>query len=219
MASPPPAVRPFKPNDDGRILSGLRYYPGYVSPEGQASLMREISAVVAAAPLYRPQMPRTGKPFSVRMTNCGSLGWVSDQRGYRYQAHHPKSGRPWPSIPRSLIAIWDELAAFRAPPEACLVNHYEAGARLGSHIDSDEAETSAPVLSISLGDDAVFHVGGRARTDPKARFTLQSGDVVVLGGDARLAYHGLDRIVAGTSDVVPWGGRINLTLRRVTLAG
>jgi DNA oxidative demethylase len=220
MPQQTPPSRSGKPNGSGRILTGFRHFPRFLTDRAQSSLMGEIAAAVAAAPLYRPAMPRTGKPFSVHMTNCGCLGWVSDKRGgYRYQATHPETGLPWPPIPLALLELWGALAGFAAPPEACLVNHYEPGARLGSHVDGDEIETSAPVLSVSLGDDAVFHTGGLARSDPKTRLTLRSGDVVLLGGDARLAYHGLDRILPGTSDVVPWGGRINLTLRRVTLAG
>jgi alkylated DNA repair protein (DNA oxidative demethylase) len=210
--------KPTKPNDSARILAGFFHLPGYLDSAAQADLVDAIEAVVAAAPLFRPTMPRTGKPFSVRMTNCGPLGWVSDrERGYRYQATHPETQRPWPPMPPALSRLWRELAACPAPPEACLVNHYAPGTRLGSHVDADEEEKSAPVLSISLGADAIFHIGGLHRADPKTRIRLRSGDVVVLGGEARLAHHGLDRIIPGTSDLVPDGGRINLTLRRVTV--
>jgi alkylated DNA repair protein (DNA oxidative demethylase) len=161
-------------------------------------------------------MPKSGKPFSVEMTNLGPLGWVSDKTGYRYHATHPETGRPWPEIPTTLLELWRRLSRFPADPEACLVNLYRAGTKLGSHVDADEAETRAPVLSVSLGDDAVFHVGGVRRSDPKVRFMLASGDVMMLAGPSRLAYHGIDRVLAGTSDLVPGGGRINLTLRRVT---
>lgn len=179
-------------------------------------MLADLRLVMAAAPLYSPAMPRTGKLLSVLMTNCGSLGWLTDKvGGYRYQDFHPVTGRPWPPIPAALLKLWDELADFDAPPEACLVNYYAGTARLGSHRDADEEEMAAPVVSVSLGDDAVFHVGGLRRTDPKARLTLRSGDVVVLGAEARLAYHGIDRILPGTSDLLPEGGRINLTLRRV----
>ncbi|MGE0627210.1 MAG: alpha-ketoglutarate-dependent dioxygenase AlkB [Hyphomicrobiaceae bacterium] len=199
------------------IPPGFRHLRACLDAASQAALMAEIVAGLAVAPFYRPTMPRSGKPFSVRMTNFGPLGWTSDKDGgYRYQATHPGTGRPWPPIPRRLLALWDELAGFPAPPEACLVNHYAAGTKLGSHVDADEDETAAPVLSVSLGDEAVFHVGGLRRADPKTRLTLVSGDVVVLGGTARLAYHGIDKIEPGTSDLVPGGGRINLTLRRVT---
>ncbi len=199
------------------IPKGFRHLPGYLDPTRQSSLMRTVMDIVAAAPLYRPAMPRTGKLFSVRMTNCGPLGWVSDRDGgYRYQPNHPETGKPWPALPAALLDLWEEIADYAALPQACLVNHYEADARLGSHVDADELDTAAPVVSVSLGDTAVFHIGGTRRADPKQRIALGSGDVVVLGGDARRAYHGLDRIHPGSSDLVPWGGRINLTLRRVT---
>lgn len=162
-------------------------------------------------------MPRTGKPFSVAMTNCGVLGWVSDRDGgYRYQATHPETGRSWPQMPPSLMALWRRLAGYPHDPEACLINHYVDGAKMGSHQDRDEADFAAPVLSVSLGDEAIFHVGGHKRTDPKTRLTLRSGDVLLLEGESRLAFHGIDRIRPGTSRVWPPGGRINLTMRRVT---
>lgn len=151
------------------------------------------------------------------MTNCGALGWVSDKDGgYRYQPHHPVTGAPWPEMPPILLYLWREIAGYPAAPEACLINHYTGGTKLGSHIDADEEDFDAPVISISLGDNGIFHIGGTDRRAPKQRLLLRSGDVVVLGGASRRAYHGLDRIEPGTSDVVPRGGRINLTLRRVS---
>ena len=196
---------------------GFAHLPGYLGIALQRALSRQVEAVVASAPLYRPSMPRTGKPFSIEMTNCGPLGWVSDKEGgYRYQSTHPSTGRSWPPIPQILVELWREVAAYPEPPEACLVNHYVEGTRLGSHIDSDEEEFNAPVVSVSLGDEATFHIGGAARTAPKQRILLRSGDVVILAGEARLAYHGIDRIHPGSSDVVERGGRFNLTLRRVT---
>lgn len=207
----------MKPNESTRVLDGFRHVVGHLSRSQQKLVVDVVANVVAAAPLYTPAMPKTGKPFSVRMTNCGSLGWVSDKAGgYRYQATHPETGKPWPAMPVVLLRIWEELAAYPAPPEACLVNYYAPGTRLGSHVDADEADTAAPVVSISLGADAIFHIGGLRRSDPKMRVLLRSGDVVILGGAARLAYHGLDRIVP-ESDLVPGGGRFNLTLRRVNV--
>jgi len=198
-------------------LDGFRHLPGYLAPPLQAELVRRIGEVVAAAPLYTPTMPRTGKPFSVRMTNCGALGWVSDKAGgYRYQASHPVTGQPWPAMPKILLDVWADVAGYPAPPEACLVNLYDPGAKMGSHRDEDERDIAAPVLSISLGDDATFHIGGLQRAGAKRRLLLKSGDVVVLGGAARMAYHGIDRIHPGTSRLLLQGGRINLTLRRVT---
>ena len=201
-------------------VEGFRHLPGYLDPPLQRELVDAILDVVAAAPLYGPTMPRTGKPFSVRMTNCGPLGWVSDKTGgYRYQATHPVTGRPWPAMPKVLLDIWVDVARYPVPPEACLVNLYATTAKMGSHRDEDEQDTAAPVVSISLGDHATFHIGSLQRAGPKQRLVLKSGDVVVLGGAARMAYHGVDRIHPGTSSLLPEGGRLNLTLRRVTAGG
>ena len=165
-------------------------------------------------------MPRSGRPFSVRMTNCGSLGWVSDRNGYRYHATHPVTGAPWPPIPPIILDVWASVAGYPHPPEACLVNYYAPGAKLGLHQDADETDFTAPVVSLSLGDDCRFRLGGPARRDPTRAMRLVSGDVAVLGSESRLAFHGVDRIYPGTStllrDWFPEGGRINLTLRRVT---
>jgi len=197
-------------------LAGLRIVPGYLSRPAQEALVAELREVARAAPFFTPVMPRTGKPFSVRMTNCGPLGWVSDTAGYRYQPAHPATGEAWPPVPAALLAAWDELSGYPHPPEACLVNYYASGARMGLHQDRDEEDFSAPVLSLSLGDEAVFRIGGTSRRGPTRSFRLASGDALVMGGEARLAYHGIDRILAGSSTLLPDGGRINLTLRRVT---
>lgn len=198
------------------MLEGFRHLQGYFKRPQQLELLDEIRCVLSDAPFFQPTMPRTGKPFSVQMTNAGPLGWISDVKGYRYQKCHPVTGRPWPPIPAMLIALWRDTAEWPGDPEACLINYYAAGTRMGSHIDSDELDFSAPVISVSLGDDAVFHVGGHRRSDPKTRIVLASGDVAILGGEARKAYHGIDRIITGSSDLLAEGGRINLTLRRVT---
>jgi alkylated DNA repair protein (DNA oxidative demethylase) len=198
-------------------LEGFRHLSGYLSQARQGELLGHLRSVMAEAPLYAPTMPRTGKPFSVRMTNCGPLGWVSDKaKGYRYQAQHPLTGRPWPPMPELLLEVWREVANYPVPPEACLVNYYATGAKMGSHRDEDEEEIGAPVVSISLGDDATFHIGDLERAGSKRRLLLRSGDVVVLAGAARMAYHGVDRIHPGTSTLLSEGGRLNLTLRRVT---
>jgi alkylated DNA repair protein (DNA oxidative demethylase) len=197
-------------------LPGFRHLTGYFGIPEQAALLSDLRAVLQAAPLFIPRMPRSGKPFSVRMSNCGTLGWVSDKEGgYRYQSTHPDTAQPWPAMPSRLVDLWDEVADFSNHPEACLINYYSGEARMGSHRDADEADFTAPVVSVSLGDDAVFHIGGRTRAGAKQRVLLKSGDVVVLGGEARLAYHGIDRVVPGTSSLLAEGGRFNLTLRRV----
>lgn len=195
---------------------GVRHIPGYLDRPQQEILLEEIRAVVKAAPLYVPTMPRTGKPLSVRMTNCGSLGWVTDKEGgYRYQPRHPITGAPWPPIPGMLLDLWRDIAQYPHEPEACLVNFYEPGARMGLHQDRDEQDLAAPVLSVSLGDDCLFRVGEATRSGRTVSFRLRSGDIVVLGGEGRLAFHGVDRIYAATSTLLKNGGRINLTLRRV----
>ena len=206
-----------------RFAEGVRIHPALLDAGAQAGLVATLRQAEAEAPFFTPEMPRTGKPFSVRMTNLGPLGWVSDRSGgYRYQATHPATGRPWPPIPDSVLAVWRQVSGYDRPPEACLVNYYAPGARMGLHQDRDEHDFSAPVVSISLGDTCLFRVGGNERSAPTRSLKLASGDVVVLGGADRLAFHGVDRIYPGTStllrDLFAEGGRINLTLRRVNPA-
>ena len=198
------------------LAPGLVYVPEYLDPAAQAALRDAVLGALAAAPAVQPRMPRTGKPFSVRMTNCGPLGWVSDETGYRYQPLHPETGRPWPAIPDIALAAWNDLSGYSAPPEACLINLYDQGARMGLHQDRDEEDFEAPVVSLSLGDAALFRWGGAERKGPTRSVKLRSGDAVVLGGPARLLFHGIDRILGGSSTLLPEGGRMNLTLRRVT---
>lgn len=200
------------------IAPGVTLWPFHFDAAAQSALIAEVFARAAEAPFYRPRMPRSGSPFSVEETNYGTLGWYSDESGYRYLEHHPLTHRPWPCTPEALLRAWDALTGFPAPPECCLVNLYRAGARMGLHQDRDEAELDAPVLSVSLGDDAIFRIGGNTRRSQSRSVTLRSGDVLVFGGEARLAFHGIDRVIANTSALVPGGGRVNLTLRRVTRA-
>ncbi|WP_333823114.1 alpha-ketoglutarate-dependent dioxygenase AlkB family protein [Pinisolibacter sp.] len=200
------------------IAPGVRLLSGRLDRSTQERLVAELREVVREAPLFVPVMPRTGKPFSVRMTNCGPLGWVSDRAGYRYQPTHPVTGRPWPPIPARLLDLWDDVTDHPQRPEACLVNFYGPEAKMGLHQDRDEEDFAAPLLSVSLGDTCRFRLGGVERGDPTRSFPLASGDVLVLSGPARLAFHGVDRILPGTSTLLAGGGRINLTLRRVTKA-
>lgn len=204
---------------DGRefLRPGMVFHPGWFAPDEQAEILKAIRAATAVAPLFTPVMPRTGKPFSVAMTNLGPLGWVSDRLGgYRYQKTHPETGRPWPALPDMLVKLWRDVSGFPHPPEACLVNYYRPGARMGLHQDRDEAELQAPIVSVSLGDDALFRHGSTMRGGPTQSLRLRSGDVLVFGAEARLCFHGIDRIYDGTSTLLKDGGRINLTLRRVT---
>ena len=201
---------------------GFAHYPLYFSPKEQDALIRAVRTGVLAAPFYQPAMPRTGDKLSVVMSNFGPLGWVTDkEKGYRYQPYHPKTGAPWPKRPELLDKLWDEVSVFPARPEACLINWYRQegdggkGAKMGLHVDNDEKDLRAPVVSVSLGDPAMFRIGGPMRCGPTAGLKLFSGDVVVLAGEARSCYHGVSKVFYGQSALVPKGGRINLTMRRV----
>ena len=152
--------------------------------------------------------------MSVRLTAAGDFGWFSDQHGYRYVKQHP-TGVNWPEIPGPIMAIWRVVAGEVPDPECCLVNFYGEGARMGLHQDRDEANFDWPVVSISLGDDALFRVGGTERGGKTESIWLQSGDVAVMSGAARLNYHGIDRIKFGSSSLLKEGGRLNVTLRVV----
>lgn len=199
-------------------MKAIRYIPAYIDRSAQEKLRDDIRSIIQHSPLFQPTMPRTGKPMSVRMSNCGSLGWVSDkQKGYRYQENHPVTGKPWPDIPPALLALWKDVSGYDHAPEACLVNFYDTTAKMGLHQDNDEQNFDAPVVSVSLGDTCRFRVGGTSRDEKTSSFKLQSGDVVVMGGESRLCFHGVDRIYPGTSTLLKNGGRINLTLRRVTV--
>jgi DNA oxidative demethylase len=141
---------------------------------------------------------------------------VSDRSGYRYQAKHPDTGNAWPAIPDTVLDIWRKVSGYPHDPEACLVNFYAPSTKMGLHQDKDEEDFAAPVVSISLGDTAIFRIGGSERGGRTSTLKLQSGDVLVMGGAARLCFHGVDRVLSGTSTLLKDGGRINLTLRRVT---
>ena len=195
---------------------GFAHYPLYFDPAQQAVLIEAVKLGVEQAPFYQPTMPLTGAPLSVVMSNFGPLGWVTDKhRGYRYETVHPKTGSPWPDLPKLLQDLWADVAGWPDQPEACLINWYRGGAKMGLHVDQDELDLNAPVVSVSLGDPALFRIGGETRSGPTASLKLFSGDVVVLGGAARRCYHGVSRVYYGETALVPKGGRINLTMRRV----
>ena len=192
-------------------VRGVAVYAGLLDRAQQEALLASVRRVVEAAPLFRPVTAR-GQEMSVRMTSAGRLGWVSDRRGYRYEPRHP-SGAPWPPIPDEVLAVWRAVAGDPADPDCCLVNFYGEGARMGLHQDRDEADFSHPVVSISLGDDALFRIGNLERGGKTESLWLRSGDVLVMGEDARLLHHGIDRVKPGTPTLLKDGGRLNLTLR------
>ncbi len=194
-----------------RIIRGFRILAGFLTGAEQQRIIEDARSVARDAPLFRPVTP-SGKEMSVRMTSAGALGWISDRAGYRYQRAHP-SGRPWPQIPASVMEVWRRAADCSREPDSCLINYYSENARMGMHRDADEADLSWPVVSISLGDDALFRIGNETRGGKTESVWLRSGDVVVMGGAARLLHHGIDRIKFGSSPTLAAGGRLNLTLR------
>jgi len=186
----------------------------YLDAAAQAALIEALRPVLKAAPLFTPETP-SGRKMSVRMTSAGRFGWVSDRKGYRYAPHHP-GGADWPPIPREVLEIWRDVTGLGRDPDCCLINYYGEGARMGLHQDKDEADFSFPVVSVSLGDDGLFRIGNPTRGGRTETVWLNSGDVVVMGGPARLTYHGVDRIRFKSSRLLPRGGRLNLTLRVAT---
>jgi alkylated DNA repair protein (DNA oxidative demethylase) len=199
------------------VLPGFDLWPGLLDHGAQDNLTRLTLAALEAAPPANYETAY-GKAMSVAMTSFGPLGWTSDKTGYRYADRHPGTGRPWPDMPQALLNLWADLGDPATPPDSALVNLYRDDARMGLHQDRDEADPRFPVLSISLGDTAVFRIGGTARKDPTRSLKLSSGDVCRLSGPARLAFHGVDRILPGSSSLVPGGGRVNITLRRAMAA-
>jgi DNA oxidative demethylase len=196
------------------LKPGLRLYKTALDRAAQEAVLADLHEILRQAPLFQPVMPRSGKAFSVRMSNCGPLGWVSDISGYRYQEAHPETGLPWPPMPESILRLWRDHAEHDGAPDVCLINYYDAQARMGPHQDRDEISFDAPILSVSLGDSCRFRYGGDTRAGPSETLRLDSGDILVFGGPARKMFHGVDKILPGTSTLLSPPGRINLTLRR-----
>ena len=195
-------------------IAGFILHRALLPEPAQQAMVDDLREVIAAAPLMRFKTA-WGKPMSVRMTSAGRMGWVIDRGKYRYADHHPETGDPWPAIPESILGVWQQVSGWSTEPDCCLINWYGEGTRMGLHQDKDEGDFSAPVVSISLGDPARFRMGGPDRKGTTDSTILNSGDVVVMGGSARLAYHGIDRVLFGQGTLLPYGGRINLTLRVV----
>lgn len=199
---------PPKPDLD---ILGFKVFEGFFPLDQQEDLVGQLRQVAKGAPFRQPVTP-SGKPLSVRMSAAGDVGWQTDRSGYRYAAAQA-DGSDWPAIPRLALQSWRALSGADRDPDSCLINYYGEGARLGLHQDRDERELDWPVVSISLGDEALFRMGGPERRDKTKSVWLRSGDVVVMSGAARLAYHGVDRIKFGTSPLLSNGGRLNVTLR------
>ena len=205
-------------SDHNLFPKGFAHYPLYFTPDEQTHLIECVKRGVERAPFFQPTMPRTGTPLSVVMSNFGSLGWVTDkENGYRYESTHPKTGNPWPPLPDLLAKLWKDVTEYPVQPEATLINWYkeDKASKMGMHVDNDENDLRAPVVSVSLGDPAMFRIGGPKRGGKTQGIKLMSGDVVVLADEARLCYHGVSKVYYGESALVPKGGRINLTMRRV----
>lgn len=195
---------------------GMAHYAGFLDAPAAAALAAEVFAGVPQ--WLSPRTPR-GQPFSVQQYNFGPLGWLSGAEGYHYAPVDPRTGAPWPRMPQAAGDVWRWLLPGAPPPECCLANWYGEGARMGLHRDADEAAMDVPIVSISLGQPARFRLGGPARGGPTSSLILRHGDVLILAGPARGFYHGIDRLLPpelGTPPL-PFAGRLNLTLRRVTL--
>ena len=200
-------------------VNGFVHLRGFFGPAEQAALVAAIAEVEAQAPFFRPTMPN-GTAFRIEMTNAGEWGWVSDRQGYRYDRRHPVTDRPWPAAPaiiRKATVRAAEVALGRPyDPQCWLINRYPAGTgRLGLHRDEDERDRSQPIVTLSLGADGVFLAGGLSRKDKVERLVVRSGDAVVMGAGARLAYHGVDKVLPTLESPVCGGFRLSITARRV----
>ena len=184
----------------------------------QQEILAAARTVVRQAPLFKPTMP-SGQSFNYSMTNCGELGWVADRHGYRYQQTHPHTFKVFPAMPQVIkdlaIVIAKETGNDNFCPQSCLINLYSKGEKLGMHQDNTEENKSAPIISVSLGDSGIFVLGGLLRNDKTRQYIVQSGDVIVMGGESRNFFHAFKGTVSNTSTLLKNGGRLNLTIRQV----
>lgn len=199
-----------------RLGDGAVLLRGFVK-DIEKSLVSELEEIVAQAPL-RHMITPGGYRMSVAMTNCGSVGWVADRSGYRYDSLDPETGRTWPALPEAFLDVAREAAAHAGfesfLPDACLINSYEPGTRLSLHQDKNESDINAPIVSVSLGLPAVFLFGGTQRNNRPKRYRLEHGDIAIWGGPARLSFHGIAPITDGHHPILG-SKRINLTFRKV----
>ena len=199
------------------LPEGVIFRPHALTAKEQVEVLAGVRTVVGAAPLARLQT-KTGGLTSAAMTNCGPAGWWSDTKGYRYVNMNPATGSPWPCFPQSFLAAVSKIA-HGSPwpdfaPDACLINFYEPGAKMGLHQDKDEKDFTQPIITVCLGDDADFLVGGFARSDKTKVLVVRSGDALIMGGASRMLFHGVRKIYPGTSPLTDVGGRFSLTFRK-----
>ncbi len=189
----------------------------YLTLKQQNEILKVCREVARQFPLFTPVM-KSGKSFNYQMTSCGELGWISDTKGYRYSETHP-NGKPWTPIPEMINNLAKDLAnQIGEPgyiPQTCLINYYQKVGKLGLHQDNSEKNLKPAIISISLGDDAIFLMGGNKRNDITQEIILKSGDIIILYGESRLAYHGIKKIIPDTSKLLKNGGRLNLTIRQI----
>lgn len=211
------------PAEGEEIAEGFVLLRRFLDRAAQGAALAACHGVATAAPFITPTMP-DGTPFRVAMTNAGEWGWLSDKDGYRYARRHPGTGELWPAVPailaetaeRAVAAALGRAAAAAYRPQCFLINRYDVGrGRLGLHQDRDERDRSQPIVTLSLGADAVFVAGGARRADRKERVLLASGDVLVMGGRGRMAYHGIDRLLPTLDGLTADGSRLSVTSRRV----
>lgn len=189
----------------------------YLNLPQQRRFLELARQIASTSPLFQPLM-YSGKKINCQMTSCGDFGWISDRNGYRYDRLHPSTHKPFPPMPKEFsdlaIKIAKSVGEFDYKPQSCLINYYQKSGKLGIHQDNTEHNLLPAIISISLGDDAIFAIGGKKYSDPVSEITLKSGDVFVLHGDSRLFFHGIKKIIP-SSNLLKNGGRLNLTIRQV----
>jgi len=210
-------IRPLFEDLPVTLPEGLVFRPLAVDLGAQKALLAAVRAVAAAAPLAQTRVMGGGMT-SAAMTNCGTAGWWSDAKGYRYETRRPGSGEPWPPMPEVFLETVRRIVAGSPwpgfAPDACLINFYGPEAKMGLHQDRNERDFNEPIVTVSLGDGADFIVGGLKRTGPTVSLRVQSGDAVIMGGESRMRFHGVRRIHPGTSPLGDLGGRFSLTFRK-----
>lgn len=201
------------------LPEGITVLPNFLSQRDQIKFVETTRQIVSEAPLTAPKM-WNGSKFKVKVTSCGSYGWFADERGYKYLTKHPLTQKPFPKMPKVFYDFAkkcaEEVLLVNYKPQTCLINYYqnETG-RLGLHVDDTEEDLTSPIVTLSLGDSCVFVVGGLERKDKIQKIVLHSGDVVIMHRQGRMLYHGVEKLLPGTSKLLRTGGRLSLTFRKV----